>query len=160
MGEDVRRSDVTDPVYLPAVEFASGGYLQEVNRRLLHPLGLALEVVIAQQPTRVLMLTDESVDALRLLIDRVRASDDALVEAMDELGARLDESELLETGAGRFSGVWDCREDPAGIVFGDGVIDPEKARRVTDELNLRSLARIAETGYLIQDVEPPDHVEV
>lgn len=160
MGEDVRRSDVTDPVYLPAVEFASGGYLQEVNRRLLHPLGLALEITVAQEPVKVLRLTADAVDALRLLVDRVRAADDTLVEAMDELEARLEEADLLEPGDGYLSGVWDCRDDPAGIVFGDGVIDPEKARHVTDELNLRSLARIAETGYLIQDVEPPDHVEV
>lgn len=27
-------------------EFLDGGYLQEVNRRFLHPLGLALEVII------------------------------------------------------------------------------------------------------------------
>lgn len=32
--------------YLPVSEFRSFGYLHEVNRRLLHPLGLALEVTI------------------------------------------------------------------------------------------------------------------
>jgi hypothetical protein len=37
MSDEIRRID-------PA-EFQSEGYLQEVNRRFLHPLGLALEVV-------------------------------------------------------------------------------------------------------------------
>lgn len=32
-------------------EFREAGYLQEVNRRLLHPLGLALEVVIEEDGT-------------------------------------------------------------------------------------------------------------
>lgn len=31
---------------MTAKEFQSGGYLQEVNRRFLHPLGLALEVIV------------------------------------------------------------------------------------------------------------------
>ncbi len=30
--------------YMPIEEFVSGGYLQEINRRLLHPCGLALVV--------------------------------------------------------------------------------------------------------------------
>lgn len=30
--------------YMSAKDFMDGGYLQEVNRRFLHPLGLALEV--------------------------------------------------------------------------------------------------------------------
>lgn len=32
--------------YMDIAEFRSGGYLQEVNRRFLHPLGLALEVTV------------------------------------------------------------------------------------------------------------------
>jgi hypothetical protein len=29
--------------------------------------------------------------------------------------------------------IWDCRDDPEGVTFADGVIDPDKASRVTDE---------------------------
>lgn len=36
MSDDIKRLDVA--------EFRARGYLQEVNRRLLHPLGLALEI--------------------------------------------------------------------------------------------------------------------
>ena len=32
--------------YLPIAEFRRLGYLQELNRQFLHPLGLAMEVVI------------------------------------------------------------------------------------------------------------------
>lgn len=38
MSNDVVRMDIK--------EFRSKGYLQELNRRFLHPLGLALEVII------------------------------------------------------------------------------------------------------------------
>lgn len=31
--------------YLPIKEFLEAGFLQEINRRLLHPCGLALEVI-------------------------------------------------------------------------------------------------------------------
>lgn len=38
MSEPIKRIDIA--------EFREHGYLQEVNRRFLHPLGLALEVVV------------------------------------------------------------------------------------------------------------------
>lgn len=39
-------NDSTPIVKMPISEFRSLGYLQELNRQFLHPLGLALEVVI------------------------------------------------------------------------------------------------------------------
>lgn len=39
--EDVKRIDIK--------EFREKGYLQEVNRRFLHPLGLALEVILDEE---------------------------------------------------------------------------------------------------------------
>lgn len=39
---------MTEPIeYMDPQEFIDGGYLQELNRRFLHPLGLALEVQAA-----------------------------------------------------------------------------------------------------------------
>jgi hypothetical protein len=46
-----------DRKYMPIKQFQDDGYLQEINRRLLHPCGLALEVKI----------TDGEVSALRIL---------------------------------------------------------------------------------------------
>lgn len=37
--------------YISIAEFRERGYLQEVNRRLLHPLGLALEVTMDEAGT-------------------------------------------------------------------------------------------------------------
>lgn len=43
MSDDIKRIDIK--------EFREFGYLQEVNRRFLHPLGLALEVVVEEDGT-------------------------------------------------------------------------------------------------------------
>lgn len=89
--------------YIDIKEFREAGYLQEVNRRFLHPLGLALEV-------------------------------------------RLDKEDGTET----LSGVWDYRDDPEGMSFGDGVIDPVKVDRVAGEWYTKAQVREANLGYVIQ----------
>lgn len=40
--------------YLDIKEFREKGYLQEVNRRFLHPLGLALEVIVDGDGSEIL----------------------------------------------------------------------------------------------------------
>jgi hypothetical protein len=41
--------EIAPPInYLPINHFVEYGYLQEVNRRFLHPLGLALEVQVSE----------------------------------------------------------------------------------------------------------------
>lgn len=102
--DDVRRIDPK--------EFQNLGYLQEVNRRFLHPLGLALE-----------MITDD------------------------------------ETGTVRFGGVWDYREDPEGMYFGDlptydrGLSAAEKAARIDAEIEAHRPAREKLFGGVIEPVE-------
>jgi hypothetical protein len=66
-------------------EFRELGYLQELNRRFLHPLGLALEIAIG------------------------------------------------EDGEERFGKVWDYRDDPEGLIYAPGMIDPDKALRIQQE---------------------------
>jgi len=88
-------------------EFRAQGYLQEVNRRFLHPLGLALEVII---------------------------DDD---------------------GSEKLGGVWDYRDDPEGMAYGEGIIDPEKAARVASEMSNRRGSRIGSLGYWIQPLSLP-----
>jgi hypothetical protein len=63
-------------------EFIEKGFLQEVNRKFFHPLGLALSV-------------KENEDGTWSLYD-----------------------------------VWDYRDDPEGMFFGDGVISQEKIDNV------------------------------
>lgn len=88
--------------YIDIKEFMEVGYLQEVNRRFLHPLGLALEVM---------------------------AKDD---------------------GSWHLSGIWDYRDDPEGMSFGPGMIDPVKVDRVAGEWHEKAGVRTEKLGYIIQ----------
>jgi hypothetical protein len=90
--------------YLDIEEFRELGYLQEVNRLFLHPLGLALEVVV-------------------------------------------------ENGEERLGGIWDHRDDPDGIAFAPGLIDPEKAARVRRFYVVRCERRQRRLGWSVQPVE-------
>lgn len=101
----------TDVKKISAQEFRDLGFLQEVNRRLLHPAGLALEVTLDP-----------------------------------------------DTGESSFSGCWDYRDDPEGIVFGPNVqqplLDRAKAASVDEELERHAAARRALFGDTIQPVVP------
>ena len=99
---DIKKMDIA--------EFRRLGYLQELNRRFLHPLGLALEVVVA------------------------------------------------DDGTERLGGVWDYRDDPEGILYGD---EPalvgervSKARTITALIVARRPARVERTGCWIQPLLP------
>jgi hypothetical protein len=98
----MRRNDVKK---LTPKEFRELGYLQELNRLFLHPLGLALEVTINPDGTEF------------------------------------------------FSGVWDCRDDPEGIVYGKELIDWDKAERIYREMQAKQGVRIARFGFVIQEPE-------
>lgn len=97
---------MTDIKYMSVKEFRELGYLQELNRLLLHPLGLALEVV------------------------------------------------LQENGQEYFGKVWDNRDDPEGMIYGEGMIDPAKVKHVYDQMAERQITRLAKLGYVIQPEEP------
>lgn len=88
-----------DIKYMDLQEFREGGYLHEVNRLLLHPLGLALAVG-----------TDGSMS------------------------------------------VWDYRDDPEGMEFGEALLSAEKAEKVCTELLERRAERIRRLGWVIQPV--------
>ena len=84
-------------------EFRELGLLQEVNRRVLHPLGLALEVVIDK-----------------------------------------------DTGEESFGDIWDCRDDPEGMVYDE--LDLEKARNVSYMQAVAFTVRMQRLGFVIQPV--------
>lgn len=80
-------------------EFREFGYLQELNRGFLHPLGLALEVVVDDDGTETL------------------------------------------------GGIWDYRDDPEGMAYAEGVMDPLKTERVQAANRARFAERVDALGY-------------
>lgn len=96
---------------MSVAEFRRKGYLQELNRQFLHPLGLALEVVAE------------------------------------------------EGGLEMLGGIWDCRDDPVGVVFDDSLLrEPdtvEKAEFIRSEFERRRLPRLKSLGIIQQSVPGP-----
>ena len=88
---------------IPIKEFRKLGFIQEINRRLLHPCGLALEVILDK-----------------------------------------------ETGEETLGGVWDYRDDPEGMAFGEGVITVDKVISVETLFRRKALYREESLGYFIQ----------
>ena len=90
---------------MPIKEFRKLGFIQEINRRLLHPCGLALETIIDS-----------------------------------------------ETGEETLGGVWDYRDDPEGMYFGDDQLSRAKAQAVVDLFNSKLQHRREAFGHIIQPV--------
>lgn len=116
-----------DRKYMDIEEFSREGYLQEVNRLLLHPCGLALEVV--------------RLDPLPLRSRPGLALRAAYRGARDIL--------LGRTAGSRLSGVWDHRDDPEGCAFGFEP-DREKAARVLRQWHSKRGVRLRGLGYHVQ----------
>jgi hypothetical protein len=91
---DIKRMDIKD--------FLDAGYLHELNRQLLHPHGLAMEVV---------------------------QEDD---------------------GSCKLGGVWDYRDDPEGMAFGDDTLSATKVNKIAEITAARRPAREAGLGYWVQ----------
>jgi hypothetical protein len=58
-----------------------------------------------------------------------------------------------EDGTERLGGVWDYRDDPEGIYFGEPP-DVSKARHIAAEQRARAVIRKAALGYVVQPVTP------
>jgi len=92
---------------MTVAEFRELGYLQEVNRRFLHPLGLALSVAVDS-----------------------------------------------ETGEESFGGIWDCRDDPEGLIFDAfHLAEWERAIFVHGEWADRCATREKSLGWAIQPID-------
>lgn len=57
-----------------------------------------------------------------------------------------------ETGEEKFGGVWDYRDDPEGIIFGEGEISPGKAGNAAAMLDQHQDVRLEKFGWMIQPV--------
>jgi hypothetical protein len=99
-------------------EFVAKGFLLEINRRFLHPMGLALEVT--------------------------------------------QHTDLKDGGPPLCSlgGVWDDRDDPEGMRYGEPPEDPvwivrrQKAASVAEHERERHATRQAALGFVVQPIPP------
>lgn len=108
-GERTGHVEGIDELVIPMMdvkEFRDKGYLHELNRRFLHPLGLALYV------------------------------------AVNEV-----------TGEHTLGGIWDCRDDPEGLVF--GYLNQEKMKVIDDLWQARAVERENRLGFVVQDRDVP-----
>jgi hypothetical protein len=113
--------------YMTAREFQTEGYLHEVNRQLLHPLGLALEVYV---PKKKLTLRDRLRQTWRFW-------------------------HRTKGDGGWVGGVWDYRDDPEGMVYGEGLLNSEKARHIAALVKQRAPERVRLLGYMTQPIDKP-----
>ena len=65
-----------------------------------------------------------------------------------------------KTGEGMLPGdgeaavsIWDVRDDPEGMVFAEGEIEPAKVRRVQQMIDRAAVSRSTLLGYVVQPVE-------
>ena len=59
-----------------------------------------------------------------------------------------DETEEMSLG-----GIWDYRDDPEGIFYGENMLDEDKARRVQKLVDERTPIRIEKYGWTVQPLE-------
>jgi hypothetical protein len=144
---------MADRKYITMSEFQGEGFLLEANRQFFHPHGLALEINRVSTepgatPVHALALRDDTYNELCALLTTAGASD-ALIEAVH--GARR-----YEVGEGYITGVWDCRDDPEGVIMaGLSAHERDKVTRVAAERARHRDAR-AELFGADTDIEPVD----
>lgn len=137
--------------YLDIKTFRERGYLHEVNRLLLHPLGLALSVEIGPGTVR---LTEQETERLQAVADQP-GLDDGTRSFLRDLAIRA------LTAEESLAGVWDQRGDPGGIEYGWDLLSEAKARHVAEEWDRRQPARVNGLGFMVQPLGGPQlHVGV
>ena len=141
--------------YLAAQEVWDLGIAQEVNRRLLHPRGLALQYIRSTEESGALLTLEINESFVQSFIELI---DWAVEETTEETEGWRDSAERFKAiiaeaqrDAGSMIKVRDSRDDPEGIVFGD--LDQEgvaKAERFEALINDRYDARVKALNFLIE----------
>ena len=134
-------------------EFRELGLLLEVNRLILHPLGLAMEAVVVskhpEEPIYSIALGDVEITQWRSLIEWARENAPGWGQQCDSVEQRL--AEAQENAEPALMRVRDHREDPEGCYFGDlDAVDLGRVSWGRDLLEARSPARLAALGYIVQ----------
>lgn len=154
--------------YMNVKDFREEGYLQEVNRRVLHPLGLAIEAQWSDDGSEMYcIISKDHLTALanctahldnRSSAPRTGEEDDALDAAWKSID---------DARPGVLGGIWDYRDDAEGNIFafkdfpGNAELPPKtaeeqkeefaaKANNVRDLWHARKRARVEALGYMVQ----------
>lgn len=98
---------MTDIKRMEIKEFREMGLLPELNREFLHPLGLALEIVI---------------------------DDD---------------------GNEKLGGIWDCRDDPEGILYSVEHFPTDKCLKAQEFIKAKHQQRYETLGFINQNIKNP-----
>lgn len=122
----IKRMDLT--------EFRRLGFLQEVNRQFFHPLGLALEMIVetggrcecGAPEASTIHRVDSEVEEIRFA------------------------AHPFQLKGPTFGGIWDYRDDPEGIAFEDGSIDPELVDSVRALRESKRAVRVKLFGAVVQ----------
>jgi hypothetical protein len=123
---------VSDIERIDIAEFRREGYLAELNRRFLHPLGLALEVVAEAKCASCGCEREDHWTDPGNPCPKCASTDDPLTSE-------------------RLGGVWDYRDDPEGIYFGNDLAElGEIADHIAELWAKREGPRVAALGYMIQ----------
>lgn len=143
-------SDPQPIKYLDPYLFTEVGYLQELNRQFLHPLGLALEVTGWTEAG-----IDKFVENVLEKWGELEVTDENTAALIKDVLARLG----IEAGSKSITGVWDAREDPEGWVFDWTEEDEErignariKAANIAQAMNERTENRIRAVGHWVQPI--------
>lgn len=140
--------------YMDLKEFQADGYLQEVNRRFLHPLGLALEMQTGDDDDAYVVMGKAHLTALANCTSTVEDRSGSEDDALDAAWKAIDRARSAILG-----GVWDYRDDPEGMEFGlkpkvengyDPVEFAEKANHIREIWNARKRARVTTLGWMVQ----------
>lgn len=128
------------------------GVVLEVNRRLLHPRGLALEIMVGDGDERIVRTAGDTPERLRELLEWAQANG---LDWPEETAAAIDRELASAESAPATIRVQDHRRDPEGVYFGE--IEPEdidhaKAfEALLDER--RAERRRSQLGYVVQPLE-------
>jgi hypothetical protein len=126
------------------------GVVLEVNRQLLHPRGLALEVLVTRSATdeeATVTLSLETIARLRELLSWGQATG---LSWPEETVARIDDELATATASPAILRVQDHRGDPEGVYFDPHPDDAAKAERF-DALRLGA-SRVEALGYDVQPI--------
>jgi DnaJ-class molecular chaperone len=127
-------------------EFRRIGFLQEANRQFFHPLGLALEIVEED----CTWCHGEGKHRSHGGIGPMTVGQEAIPQT--HICPHCGGDGVTE----RLGGVWDYRDDPEGILYGDDQMTEAKRLNVKAERDKHIGARLAEIKEVVQSVPRQD----